>query len=120
MHEMAIAESLLEMAREEIAAKGCDRILSITVHCGQIAGVMPDALKFAFEALVTGGPHEGAELRVIELPLILRCPFCQTIFDSKKDGTLFQACPGCGEEFGHSVEQGRELLLAQIEADKLP
>lgn len=113
MHEMSIAVNLLEIAEAEAAAKKCARILALTVHYGQISGIMPEALRMAFEALVAGGIHAGARLELVELPLLLRCPFCQQRF---KGLNIFQACPGCGEEFGHIVEQGRELILARIEA----
>lgn len=114
MHEMAIAMSLLELAEKEAAANGCSRLLSVTVHYGELAGIMPEALQLAFSALTANSPHAGTRLELVSLPLRLRCPFCQTTFEGGND--IFQPCPNCGEEFGHIVEQGRELLLARIEA----
>lgn len=113
MHEMSIAQSLLAMAEEEAGAKNCKRILAVTVHYGQISGVMPEALRLAFDALIADSPHAGAKLELVELPLRLRCPFCQARFAGED---VFRPCPRCGEEFGHIVEQGRELILARIEA----
>lgn len=115
MHEVSIATSLLAMAEEEIRAKGCSRILGLTVQYGQISGIMPEALRLAFAAVIAGTPHEGARLVLQEVPLRLRCPFCQTRFGGTDD--IFARCPNCGEEFGHMVEQGRELMLMRIEAD---
>lgn len=114
MHEVSVAASLLALAEEEIAAKGCARILGLTVQYGQISGIMPEALRLAFAAVSAGTPHEGASLVLEELPLRLRCPFCQTCFGA--DEGIFAPCPNCGEEFGHIVEQGRELMLMRIEA----
>lgn len=115
MHEMSIAVSLLTMAEEEARAKGCSHIIAVTVHYGQISGIMPSALQMAFSALIADGPHHGARLELIEIPLRLRCPFCGTVFDAEE--AILAPCPQCGEEFGHEVIQGRELILTRIEAN---
>lgn len=116
MHEMSLAVSLLAMAEAEAAQAGCARITAVTVHYGQISGVMPDALALAFDSLIAGGPHRGASLELVQLPLRLRCPSCQAVFPGSGPESRFLPCPDCGEEFGHTVEQGAELLLARVEA----
>lgn len=117
MHEMSIAMSLLEMAESEAARLNCSRILAVTVQYGQISGIMPDALRLAFDALVHNTPHMGCRLELVRLPLRLRCPFCNAVFSGADDTAIFQPCPACGEDFGHIVEQGKELLLARVEAE---
>lgn len=113
---MAIAQSLLNMAAEEIAAKNCTRLELVRVEYGALAGVVPESLEFCFDALIKGTPHEGARLELIRLPLRLRCPFCGEVFGGEGQEALLQPCPGCGEEFGHIVEQGKELILSHLEA----
>lgn len=113
---MSIAMSMLEMAEAEAAKVHCDRLLAITVQYGQISGIMPEALRLAFESFTRGGPHAGCRLELTMLPLRLRCPFCRTVFDGGDQTAIFAPCPNCGEEFGHIVEQGKELILARIEA----
>lgn len=114
MHEMSIAASLLAIAEEEAKAGGCEKLQSLTVHYGQISGIMPEALQMAFAALIAGTQHEGAQLNLVMVPLRLKCAFCQTVFTDVE--SAFTPCPNCGEEFGHSVEAGTELLLAHLEA----
>lgn len=104
------------MAEDEAAKNGCKRIIAITVHYGQIAGIMPEALQFAFDALTANSIHSGARLNLVKLPLRLRCPFCQAIFGGEDNTAIFEPCPKCGEVFGHIVEQGKELILARVEA----
>ncbi|MDR1777246.1 MAG: hydrogenase maturation nickel metallochaperone HypA [Desulfovibrio sp.] len=122
MHEMALAQSLLSMAEEEIARCSCSRLLMVRVEYGALAGLMPEALRCCFEMLTSGTPHAQARLELVRLPLRLRCPFCGTTFgedgeeDSDARNALAAHCPGCGELFGHIVEQGKEMLLSRIEA----
>lgn len=114
MHEMAIAMSLLEVAEAEARKRGCAHISRLTVHYGQISGIMPEALELAFQVLTSAGPHANAELTLVMIPLKLKCAFCNTEFSGQE--SAFSPCPACGEEFGHSVIEGKELLLAHLEA----
>ncbi|SCM70898.1 putative hydrogenase nickel incorporation protein HypA 1 [uncultured Desulfovibrio sp.] len=116
MHEMAIAQSLLKMSEEEISRQGCTRIEAVNVKYGALAGIVPESLQFCFETMIQGTPHEGARLELEELPLQLHCPFCGADFGGEGQEALIQPCPGCGEQFGHVVKQGRELYLNRLEA----
>lgn len=116
MHEMAIAQSLLAMAEEEIGRRNCSRLELVRVEYGALSGVVPESLQFCFETMIKGTPHEGGRLELICLPLRLRCPFCGEVFGGEGQDALWQPCPGCGEQFGHVVEQGKELILSRLEA----
>lgn len=116
MHEMSIAENLLELAIQEAARQGCDKLLRLRVEYGPLAGLMPDALDFCFSALIKGTIHENARLELVALPLLLSCPLCGARFGGEDKNSIWLPCPQCGEEFGHTVIRGNELVLAQIEA----
>lgn len=116
MHEMAIAESLLEMATNEASKNGCNRITAICVQYGQLSGIMPEALTLCVEMLIKGTINENMNLQLQKLPLKLLCPFCNTQFGGEDADNLLQPCPNCGEDFGHIVLQGKELILAHLEA----
>lgn len=115
---MSIATSLLELAITCARQQNCDTLLRVRVEYGLLAGIMPDALELCFAALVAGTPHEKAKLELVCLPLRLRCPLCCAIFEGSDQDALWLPCPQCGESLGHIVEQGRELVLAQLEAVK--
>ena len=100
MHEMSIAQSILDIALEEIAKQGCDRLDLIRVECGALAGVVPDSLQFCFEALVQGGPHAAARLELVTIPLLLRCSTCGQTFGGEGQEALWQPCPACGRPHG--------------------
>ena len=116
MHEMSIVQSLLQMVEEEMARQGCTRLEVVSVTYGTLSGVVPESLQFCFEAMVHATPHEGARLELVELPLRLRCSACGRVFGGEGQEALWQPCPGCGEQFGHGVEQGKELYLNRLEA----
>ncbi len=117
MHEMSIALSLLELAEAEARKNNCKQITSITVEYGALSGIMPESLKFCFEILTADGPHKGAKLELIEIPVTLRCPSCNSIFRNNDIPAILQSCPQCGALSGLNVEQGKELLLLRLEAN---
>lgn len=114
MHEMSIAMSLLELAEEEMRKKNCARILTVHVICGALSGVLPDALKLCFDALTAATIHKNAKLEIEIIPAKFKCNFCGTIFLGENE--YLAPCPQCGEDFGHTLLQGKELLLASIAA----
>lgn len=116
MHEMSIAQSILQMAEEHMARHGCSRLEKVSVTYGALSGIVPESLQFCFEAMVRDTAHQGARLELVELPLRLRCHACEHVFGGNGQEALWQACPQCGEEFGHTVEQGKECYLNSIEA----
>lgn len=118
MHEMSIAQSLLELAEAEAKKNDCERLTRLIVNYGALSGIMPEALSLCFEALTKNTPHAGVKLELICLPVRLRCPFCSSVFEAEDQDSIWQPCPTCGESFGHIVEQGRELILARLEAQK--
>lgn len=117
MHEMSIAQSILELAVEEAKKLECSSITLIRVDYGALAGIMPDALKFCFEALVAGTEFEKTALELREIPLELRCPMCGSQFEGSQSA-MFAPCPHCGELTGFKVEHGTELILSHLEAIK--
>jgi hydrogenase nickel incorporation protein HypA/HybF len=117
MHELSITAALLSVIDKELAEHGLNKLLLARVRCGSLAGVVPEAMFTAFEALTLGTPFEGARLELEEEPVQLRCG-CGALFTPEDRKALFFApCPACGRETGHSVEKGRELYLQHIEAE---
>lgn len=116
MHEMSIAQSLLRLAEEELARRGCTRLEKVGVTLGALSGVEPESLRFCFDILLRGTPHEGACLELTETPLRLRCAGCGLEFGGEGQDALWMPCPRCGEQFGHAVVRGRELLFNHLEA----
>lgn len=116
MHEMALAENILNLALYEAEKQGCDVLLSVQVEYGILAGIMPDALELCFNSLAGQAGQGNVKLKLTCVPLKLRCPFCNAEFGGSSRDAIWQPCPECGEEFGHTVIQGKELILARIEA----
>jgi hydrogenase nickel incorporation protein HypA/HybF len=113
MHEFAVAQSLLEIVEQEARPYNGARVTWIKLRIGTLSAVVPDALRFAFEAITRGGIAEGAVLEIEEVPLRIRCHQCDEVFTIDDP---FMLCPRCE---GTDVEMisGRELEIRSMEID---
>ena len=111
MHEMAIMDSALNLALEQARAKGAARIHVLQLRVGDLSGVVPEALEFAFEALALGTEAEGAALQIERVPARFWCHTCRREFAATD---LFSECPDCHQPSG-DLRSGREMELTSME-----
>ena len=69
MHEMSIAESIIDIVRDSTSSQPDVKLLSVTVEIGELTAVIPESLSFCFDALIEDTPYKGAELKIITIPL---------------------------------------------------
>lgn len=114
MHELGIANSVLEAAQAEARRHPGARPIKVGVRVGELAGVDADALAFSFEALTRGTEWERVALDVESCPRRHRCPVCDTTFrviDYRVD------CPECGVSRTEYVS-GDQLEMAYLELEE--
>jgi len=114
MHELSIANSVLEAVRVEVQRRPGARLLKVGLRVGELAGVDPDALSFGFQALVQGTEFEPAILEIESRPRRHRCGECSFDFiirDYNVD------CPRCGAARTECIS-GDELELAYLELEE--
>ena len=112
MHEVSIAQSLLDIAIENCKKEGYKGIELIKVKIGKAAGIMPDSLLFSFEAMKVGTIAEKAVLVIDEIPISGYCDGCKSNFTV--DDAYVIACPKCGH-LSFKLETGRELNIDEME-----
>jgi hydrogenase nickel incorporation protein HypA/HybF len=64
MHEMGIANSVLDAVRQESELRHGARVSKVGVRIGEFAAVDPESLRFCFEALVSGTDLEPLALEL--------------------------------------------------------
>ena len=115
MHEMGIANSVLDAVRRESELRHGARVTKVGVRIGELAAVDPESLRFCFEALVSGSDLE---------PLALDLEFCLRRNRCRRCGEVFAVagypftCPKC-----HSTEtevaSGDELAFTYMEIEEI-
>ncbi|HXY16088.1 MAG TPA: hydrogenase maturation nickel metallochaperone HypA [Terriglobales bacterium] len=115
MHELGIANSVLDAARAEAQLRPSMRLTKIVVRVGDLAGIDPDALSFCFEALVKETDLEPVVLEIERRAQRHRCPRCGNEFVVINYDTT---CRACGETMTTFL-CGNELELAYLEMEDL-
>jgi hydrogenase nickel incorporation protein HypA/HybF len=64
MHEVGIANGILEAVRKETASHQPARAVKVGVRIGEMAGIDPQSLAFSFEVLVKGSDLEPLDLAI--------------------------------------------------------
>jgi hydrogenase nickel incorporation protein HypA/HybF len=113
MHELSIAQSIADTAREHASLNGGRRVLRVGVRVGEISGVAVDALQFCFEMTVRGTDLDGAALELDPVPVRYRCAACGHEFHPVE---FLADCPVCGST-GASMVAGDELGLSFLELE---
>ncbi len=116
MHELAIAQAILERAQAASERNGGGRVTRIGLRIGEVSGVEPDALSFGLETLCKGTPHEGVVLELERPRRKQRCVACATAFEP--EGFAVD-CPACGSPASECIA-GNELDVVFIELEDPP
>lgn len=109
MHELAITESMVAAVAENV---GRARVARVRLQVGRLAGVVPDALQFCFEACTRGTTLEGAALEIDEIPARGRCRACATEIPMM---SFLDTCP-CGA-IEIDLLTGQELRIKHVEVE---
>jgi hydrogenase nickel incorporation protein HypA/HybF len=113
VHELSVAQSLLDVALAEARRAGAVRVTRLHCRIGDLCAIQDDLMAEAFGLLCVGTPCEGAELRVEKTFLRAKCRRCERDFDVRN---WDWHCPQCGGE-GELIGGGDELELTSIEAE---
>lgn len=111
MHEMSLAESILQIVEDTARQHGGARVTRVRLEVGQLAGVELDALRFCFDAASRESLAADADL-VIDQPE--GRAWCMPCGGSVTVTSLADPCPACGSH-QLQVTGGTELRVRDIE-----
>jgi hydrogenase nickel incorporation protein HypA/HybF len=114
LHELSICQSMIRVVDATMKDHPGTRLRKIFVDVGRASTVEPILLKDAFEIATTGGPYEGTELVINEIPFVGRCRSCGKSFGYQE---FALGCPSCGST-SVEIESGLELSIKEIEVDE--
>ncbi len=76
MHELAVAQALVEQVDAVIDQHHATQASLIRVRIGPLAGVVPELLASAFPLAAAGSRMEHAELEFTHAPIRVHCQTC--------------------------------------------
>ncbi|HVT88329.1 MAG TPA: hydrogenase maturation nickel metallochaperone HypA [Tepidisphaeraceae bacterium] len=112
MHELSIAGAILDVARSRVPANCA--LKTVRVIAGPMRAIEPQAMQFAWEAVLDEEQLTDIQLELKLLPWLLHCPACHREWSSKD---LQSACV-CGCKSASPID-GDELQVSSIEVDDI-
>ncbi len=113
MHEMALAEGVLQIVEDTVQGQSCSKVVKIWLEIGELSHVEPAAMEFCFEAVVKGSIAEGAALQIDRAPGKAWCHNCG---HEVHVASLIAACPLCNG-FKLQVTGGEDMRVKEMEVD---
>jgi len=114
MHEMGIANSVLEAVRSEMVRYPETSPCKVGVRIGEMAAIDQDALRFCFEAMIPETDLASLELAIEVCPRRHRCEECGREFVVRDYDSR---CPQCAS-LETACISGDELELAYLEVEE--
>ena len=114
MHELAVTQSILDIASRHAEQAGAQRILAINLVIGELTGFVDDSIQFYFDFLTEDTLAQGARLHFERVPARVQCHDCGAEYappDSRR-----WACPQCNA-LGGEVISGKDFSVASIEIE---
>ena len=113
MHEISIAESIVQIAETKAREQKARLVQVIKLRLGKFTTIVPEALQFAFEICREGTLSHAARLDIERIPMIVRCAVCDSSTEPMCGVCLI--CSECG--FPLEIISGEELEIEYIEVD---
>jgi hydrogenase nickel incorporation protein HypA/HybF len=113
MHEMALAESVLNIIEENALSQHFQRVRTVILEIGKLSAVEANAMRFCFEAVTRNTLADGADLQIIETEGAAICLNCNaTVVMEERYGL----CPQCNSPHLR-ITAGNQMRVKDLVVD---
>jgi len=113
MHEVSIIQNVVKIVIDKAIENKFTKVNKVSLKIGELSGVMPESLNFAFKSCIIDTMLEGSILEIEKVKAIAECFDCTQEFPIDHFNKL---CPCCNK-FCSSIISGYELYVNTIEGD---
>jgi hydrogenase nickel incorporation protein HypA/HybF len=113
MHEMSLAEGILELIEDAARREGFGRVRTVFLEIGRLSTVEPEAMAFCFDAVTRDSIAAGARLEIIAVPGTGFCLDC-----GRETGleAVYDPCEHCGAA-PVRVTGGTEMRVRELDVE---
>lgn len=111
MHELSIAQSIIERVDAIRAAHDSPGIASVQLQVGTLSGVDPYALELAFTVATEDTPYANTQWNIGTIPASVDCRVCGATTTPEGPFPICMHCDSADVE----VVSGRELMIDTLE-----
>lgn len=110
MHELSIVMGIVDIASDEVRKHHANKVNSIELEIGTMAGVEFDALEFAWEVGVRNTILQDSEKKIDRVQACARCSECGGEYIVTEP---YAPCPVCNNFFVEYLS-GKELRVKSL------
>jgi hydrogenase nickel incorporation protein HypA/HybF len=110
MHELSIVLGIVDIAQSEFERSGATSIDSIELEIGEMSGVEPFAIEFAWPEATRNTVLENTEKIIEYIRGKAECLECKEQFELEN---LYDECPACKSYFKNIIK-GKELRVKAL------
>lgn len=114
MHELAVVQSVLDIALEHARQGDAQKVLSIWLKIGELRDFVDEFMQAYFAYLSKDTVAAGAILKIERLPVTFLCDACGHKFSARLQEVERIACSQCGGDKVNLVS-GREFYIDHLE-----
>ncbi|HNZ65518.1 MAG TPA: hydrogenase maturation nickel metallochaperone HypA [Smithella sp.] len=114
MHELYLAESILNILDDYAARDGFKKVNNVSLSYGRLSCIEAKTLQFAFDVQAKGTRAEGAVLEFKILPAMIHCFSCEKDLEVEAHTGV---CPSCGGNDIVLAAGTEELQILELDVD---
>jgi hydrogenase nickel incorporation protein HypA/HybF len=114
MHELAVTQSILDLALKYADQAAAKQVTDIHIVMGELSSNVDDSIQFYWDFIAEGTLAEGAKLHFQRVPAEFECLNCSHKYHPTDVDLI---CPDCGSTRVRIVA-GEEFYLDSIDVDK--
>lgn len=113
MHELAVTQSVLDIALRHAGEQNARRITDLYLVIGQWSSIVDDSVQFYWDIISAGTIAQGATLHFRRVPAELVCLDCGQVYQPTGEELICPQCAGTRLR----LRQGDELQLEAIDIE---
>nr|WP_294998497.1 hydrogenase maturation nickel metallochaperone HypA [uncultured Methanobrevibacter sp.] len=121
MHELSMAQGIINAVLETAQANNATDVNEVTVEVGRLAMINPEQLEFILEVLIENTIMEDAKIIFEEIPVEMDCNDCDfhgdAILDDSDHYAPLVKCPECGS-LSVEILNGKDIVVKNIVIEK--
>lgn len=114
MHELAVTQSILDLAVDYGQRSGAKQITDLNLVIGRLSSIVDDSVQFYWDIISKGTLCEGSTLHFERIPAVIECLDCSNQYELEAE---LIPCPQCGSNRVKFVS-GKEFRLESIEINE--
>jgi len=113
MHEMSLCEGIIQILEEQAKTQNFQRVKTVWLEIGALAGVEISALEFSYDVISHGTIADSSVLKIIHLAATAECAGCkQTVNIDQR----YLPCPNCGD-YQLQITGGEQMRIKELEVE---